>query len=141
MGETEGLLLTVAEVRTETPLIRSIRLARPHGKPSPSWQPGAEVRVCLPSLAGDQAFGVVLKSSGESFLIPPDNSILDVLIEAGRDPLHDCKRGGCGICRVQVIEGGPGNRDYILSDAEKAEGKKMQICVSRSKTPRRVTDL
>jgi vanillate O-demethylase ferredoxin subunit len=91
--------------------------------------------------ATDQPFEVVLKSSGESFLIPPDKSILDVLIEAGKDPLHDCKRGDCGICQVQVVEGVPDHRDYILSDAEKAEGKKMQICVSRSKTPRLVIDL
>lgn len=91
--------------------------------------------------AGDQPFEVVLKSSGESFLIPPGKTILDVLIEAGKDPLHDCKRGDCGICQVQVLEGVPDHRDYILSDAEKAEGKKMQICVSRSKTPRLVIDL
>jgi ferredoxin-NADP reductase len=320
----EGLLLTVTEVRTETPLIRSVRLARPHGEPLPSWQPGAHIRVRLPSgddrsyslinlrndplattrpdayrlgvrledpsqggsrfmhalkpgdqvatlppannfplnpgpqpavliaggigitpiismaaaltaeqrpyrlyyagrsrnqlafvddieslcrdrlvlhtddtaghvldvrglmaslkadepvyccgpramidaaiatakelgweagrlrfelftaaapLAGDQSFEVVLKSSGESFLIPAEKSILDVLIEAGKDPLHDCKRGDCGICQVNVLEGVPDHRDYILSDAEKAEGKKMQICVSRSKTPRLVIDL
>jgi ferredoxin-NADP reductase len=91
--------------------------------------------------ADDTSFEVVLKSNGETFLIPPDKSILDVLIEAGKDPLHDCKRGDCGICQVTVLEGEPDHRDYILSDAEKAEGKLMQICVSRSKTPRLVIDL
>jgi ferredoxin-NADP reductase len=91
--------------------------------------------------SGDQPFEVVLKSTGESFLIPPNKTILDVLIDAGKDPLHDCKRGDCGICQVQVLEGVPDHRDYILSDAEKAEGKKMQICVSRSKTSRLVVDL
>jgi ferredoxin-NADP reductase len=91
--------------------------------------------------SGDQPFEVVLNSTGESFLIPPGKTILDVIIEAGKDPLHDCKRGDCGICQVQVLEGVPDHRDYILTDAEKAEGKKMQICVSRSKTPRLVIDL
>ena len=38
-------------------------------------------------------------------MIPADKTILDVLIEAGEDPLHDCKRGECGICQVGVIEG------------------------------------
>jgi len=323
MTEADGLLLTVTEVRAETPLVRAITLARPHGEPLPSWQPGAHIRVCLPrggdrsyslvnlstdphattrpvayrlgvrledpsqggslfmhglkrgdqvrvlapsnnfplepapqpvvllaggigitpivsmaaalaaegrsyrlyyagrardhlafikeieqlcglrlalhlddmagrvfdvddlfgSLtsepvyccgpramidaavaaaqardwiagrlrfelftaatpqAGDQAFEVVLKSTGESFLIPPGKSILDVLIEAGKDPLHDCKRGDCGICQAQVVEGVPDHRDYILTDSEKAEGTMMQICVSRSKTPRLVIDL
>jgi vanillate O-demethylase ferredoxin subunit len=108
------------------------------------WDKGRlrfELFTTAPPQAGDQAFEVVLKSSGESFLIPPGKSILDVLIEAGKDPLHDCKRGDCGICQVGVLEGVPDHRDYILSDAEKAEGNKMQICVSRSKTARLVIDL
>jgi ferredoxin-NADP reductase len=108
------------------------------------WVEG-RLRFELFTVAGPQAadgpFEVVLKSSGESFLIPPDKTILDVLIEAGKDPLHDCKRGDCGICQVQVLEGVPDHRDYILTDAERAEGTKMQICVSRSKTPRLVIDL
>ena len=93
------------------------------------------------SRAGDQGFEVVLNNSGKSYSIPPGKTILDVLIEAGEDPLHDCKRGDCGICQVAVIEGVPDHRDYILTDAEKASGKLMQICVSRSKSPRLVIDL
>lgn len=92
-------------------------------------------------LAGDQPFEVVLNNSGKTFLIPPDKTILAVLIEAGVDPLHDCQRGDCGICQVSVIEGTPDHRDYILTDAEKKAGKVMQICVSRSKSPRLVLDL
>lgn len=108
------------------------------------WEQGRlrfELFAAAVPRAGDAGFEVVLKSSGESFQIPPDKSILDVLIEAGKDPLHDCKRGDCGICQVTVLEGVPDHRDYILSDTEKAEGKLMQICVSRSKTPRLVIDL
>jgi len=92
-------------------------------------------------VAGDQTFEVVLNNSGKTFRIPPDKTILGVLIEAGEDPMHDCQRGDCGICQVSVIEGTPDHRDYILTDAEKAEGKVMQICVSRSKSPRLVLDL
>ncbi len=108
------------------------------------WEAGRlrfELFTAAAPVAGDAPFEVVLKSSGESFLIPPDKTILDVLIDAGKDPLHDCKRGDCGICQVDVVEGVPDHRDYILTDAEKAEGKKMQICVSRSKSERLVLDL
>jgi vanillate O-demethylase ferredoxin subunit len=108
------------------------------------WEQGRlrfELFAAAAPRADDASFAVVLKSTGESFQIPPDKSILDVLIEAGKDPLHDCKRGDCGICQVGVVEGTPDHRDYILSDAEKAEGKLMQICVSRSKTPKLVIDL
>jgi ferredoxin-NADP reductase len=100
-----------------------------------------EIFAAAVPVAGDQSFEVVLNNSGKTFLIPPDKTILGVLIEAGEDPLHDCQRGDCGICQVNVIEGTPDHRDYILTDTEKAAGKVMQICVSRSKTPRLVFDL
>jgi ferredoxin len=64
-----------------------------------------------------------------------------VLLEAGEDPMHDCKRGDCGICQTSVIEGIPDHRDYILSESEKASNKVMQICISRAKTNRLVLDL
>lgn len=91
--------------------------------------------------AGDVPFEVVLASSGKSYLVPADKSILAVLLEAGVDALYDCQRGDCGICRVGVIEGVPDHRDYILSDSERSAGTLMQICVSRAKTPRLVINL
>ena len=89
----------------------------------------------------DREIEVVLKRSGLTFIVPPDKSILQVLIEEAVDPLYDCQRGECGICQVAVLEGEPDHRDHILSDAERAENKVMQICVSRAKTPRLVIDL
>jgi ferredoxin-NADP reductase len=108
------------------------------------WPPGRlrfEIFAAAEPQAGDTAFEVVLSSSGQSFTIPADKSILDVLIEAGVDPMHDCKRGDCGICQTTVLEGTPDHRDFILTDAERTAGKLMQICVSRAKTPRLVLDL
>ena len=67
--------------------------------------------------------------------------MLDVLIDAGEEPLHDCKRGDCGICQTGVIDGIPDHRDYVLSDAERASNKVMQICVSRAKSKRLVLEL
>ena len=92
-------------------------------------------------MTGDTAIEVVLKRSGLTFTVPPDKSILQVLIEEGIDPLYDCQRGECGICQVAVLEGEVDHRDHILSDTERAENKVMQICVSRAKTPRLVLDL
>jgi vanillate O-demethylase ferredoxin subunit len=123
-----------------TPMIdRAIAVSKQLG-----WVAGRlhfEIFTPVAAKSGDQPFEVLLKGSGESYLVPVGKTILDVLIEAGKDPMHDCKRGDCGICQVSVIEGVPDHRDFILSDAEKAEGKLMQICVSRSKTPRLVIDL
>ena len=90
---------------------------------------------------GDLAFEIELKSSGAIFQIPPDKTIVDVLNEAGLDPLFDCNKGECGVCQVGVLEGEPDHRDFILSEIERAENKLMQICVSRAKSARLVLDL
>ena len=91
--------------------------------------------------ADDASFEVELKSNGRVYEIPPGKTILDVLIDAGEEPLHDCKRGDCGICQTTVIDGIPDHRDYVLSDAERASNKVMQICVSRAKSKRLVLEL
>jgi ferredoxin-NADP reductase len=91
--------------------------------------------------AGDRTFEVVLAQSGKTFNVPADQTVLDCLIEHGCDPLFDCKRGECGVCSTAVIEGDIEHRDYFLSDAEKASGKVMQICISRVRGARLVLDL
>jgi ferredoxin len=93
------------------------------------------------TMAEDTEIEVVLQRSGLTFTVPPDKSILQVLIDEAVDPLFDCQRGECGICQVTVLEGIPDHRDHILSDDERASNKVMQICVSRAKTPRLVLDL
>ncbi len=90
---------------------------------------------------GDTAFEVELASTGEVFTIPPGRSIIDVLEEAGHDLMYDCQRGDCGICQTDVLDGTPDHRDVVLTEAERASGKVMQICVSRAKTARLKLDL
>jgi vanillate O-demethylase ferredoxin subunit len=90
---------------------------------------------------GDESFDIELRASGKTLTVPPGKSIIDVLLEAGLDPLFDCRRGDCGICQTTVIEGIPDHRDVILSDSEKASNTVMQICVSRAKSKKLVLDL
>ena len=109
-----------------------------------NWPQGRlhfEIFTAPEEKTGDASFEVELKSNGHVYEIPAGKTILDVLIEGGEDPMHDCKRGDCGICQTTVIEGIPDHRDYILSDSEKASNKVMQICVSRAKSKRLVLDL
>lgn len=89
----------------------------------------------------DTAFEVEIQSSGEVFVIPPGQSIIDVLGTAGKDILYDCQRGDCGICQTNVISGIPDHRDVVLSEADRKQGHVMQICVSRAKSARLVLDL
>jgi vanillate O-demethylase ferredoxin subunit len=91
--------------------------------------------------SGDAAFEVEVHSTGQVVTVAPDQTIIQALEDAGIDVMYDCQRGDCGICQTDVISGTPDHRDVVLSDAEKASGKVMQICVSRAKSARLVLDL
>lgn len=86
-------------------------------------------------------FEVVCQRSGSNFEITSDQSILEVLEEKGIPILGSCYEGVCGTCEARVLEGTPDHRDSVLTDAEKAAGEVMLICVSRSCTERLVLDL
>ncbi|MGU7784790.1 PDR/VanB family oxidoreductase [Burkholderia sp. PU8-34] len=91
--------------------------------------------------AGDTAFEVELKSSGTVLTVPEDQSVLDTLLAHGADVMYDCRSGYCGLCTVRVCGGEVEHRDTYLSDADKAGGNVMQVCVSRCTRGRLVLDL
>ena len=86
-------------------------------------------------------FEVVCQRSGVSFEITSDQSILEVLEEKGIPILGSCYEGVCGTCEARVLKGTPDHRDSVLSEAERAAGEVMLVCVSRSRTERLVLDL
>ncbi len=116
-------------------------LANANARGWPQAQLHFEVFTSPAEEAGDRAFEVVLAQSGRTLQVGAHQTVLDCLIVAGCDPMFDCKRGECGVCSAVVLEGEVDHRDYFLSDAEKASGKVMQICVSRARGPRLVLDL
>jgi vanillate O-demethylase ferredoxin subunit len=52
----------------------------------------------------------------------------------------DSTRGAWGVGAPPVIAGAVDHRDNCLSEAEKAEGKTIHICISRAKGARLVLD-
>lgn len=121
-------------------LFYSVAPAPADAKPAAVPPPAAPAAVPA-AASGDGTFEVVIKSSGKSYIVPPDKTIVDVLEAAGVDVMHDCKKGECGVCSVGVLEGIVDHRDIILSEAERASNKTMQICISRAKSARIVLDL
>ena len=71
----------------------------------------------------------------------PDQTILEVVDEAGIYVLSNCEEGTCGTCLTKVLDGIPDHRDSILNDEEHAANDQMTICVSRCLTRRLVLDL
>lgn len=90
----------------------------------------------------EQPFEVTILNRDLSILVPPDKSLLDAMAEAGVDMIHDCRRGECGLCAVDLVEvdGQIDHRDVFFSDDEKREGKRMCACVSRIAGGRAVID-
>lgn len=83
--------------------------------------------------AGDAPFEVELAQSGKTFTVGARQTLLEALTAHGCDPLFDCQRGECGVCAVPVMSGDIEHRDHVLTAREKAEGRVIQVCVSRAR--------
>ena len=90
---------------------------------------------------GDKPFTVKLKSTGDEYQIPVDQTISQVLEDAGVFVPLSCESGVCGTCLVDVISGEPDHRDLYMSDDEHAANRQITVCCSRSKTPLLEIDL
>jgi vanillate O-demethylase ferredoxin subunit len=76
---------------------------------------------------------VEVPRQGLRFEVPADRSLLDVLEAHGVQALHDCRRGECGLCAVDIVsvQGTVDHRDVFFSPHEKATNQRLCACVSR----------
>lgn len=81
----------------------------------------------------EHGFEVELTDSELTLSIRPDQTLHQALIDAGIDIACDCKEGLCGSCEATVTAGDIDHRDRVLSQTERAEGKRMMTCCSRAK--------
>ncbi|MDR3367566.1 PDR/VanB family oxidoreductase [Rhodoferax sp.] len=87
------------------------------------------------------AFEVILKRTGDIYVIPPERSVASVLVEAGVDIALSCEAGICGTCVTSVLEGTPDHRDSFLTDEERGKNDRFTPCCSRACSTRLVIDL
>jgi len=87
----------------------------------------------------DEEFQVTVSSTGATYSIPADKSIVDVLREHGIDVDTSCEAGTCGTCKTHYLEGEPDHNDFVLTDAEQKEW--VMICCARSKSQNIILDL
>lgn len=114
-----------------------VHLERFAAAPSASAAPGAPA---APAAALDH-FDVVLARSGRTVQVAPGQSILASLLAAGVQAPYSCREGYCGTCETRVLDGVPAHADSVLSAAERAAGRSLMICCSRSQTSTLVLEL
>lgn len=80
-----------------------------------------------------EAFRIRIPRLDRVIEVPPNRTMLEVLESAGVQMIHDCRRGECGICALDIVsvEGIVDHRDVFFSDEEKAGNAKLCTCVSR----------
>jgi ferredoxin-NADP reductase len=89
----------------------------------------------------DGTIEVELARSGVTILVPPGQSILDAVREAGIPANSSCEQGTCGACEVKVLEGEPDHFDAVLTPKERKNGDRMMICCSGALSRRLVLDI
>jgi ferredoxin-NADP reductase len=81
----------------------------------------------------NERFLVRVDDYGVEVEVPENRSMLEALRAEGVEVMYDCLRGECGLCAVDVLAADcqMDHRDVFLSEAERAEQRKICTCVSR----------
>jgi len=78
------------------------------------------------------AFTIELARTGITLNVGANETILEVLDANDIPAAFSCEQGVCGTCVTKVIDGVPEHRDSFLSQKQRASGKQMCLCVSRT---------
>ncbi len=84
-------------------------------------------------------FEVRIASTGATFFVPAEKSIVQVLADNGIEVETSCESGLCGTCITRYLEGDIDHRDMVLDDDEQSEY--LTVCCSRAKGALLVLDL
>ena len=74
---------------------------------------------------------VTVRPSGHEFLVEGRANLLQSGLHSGLKLNYGCSDGSCGMCKVRVISGEvvrTQNFNYLLSEAEKAQGYTLMCC-------------
>lgn len=71
----------------------------------------------------EPCFEVTIADTGESYLCRPPNHLLGAMVTLGRRGIPSgCHGGGCGVCKVKVLDGryrtAAMSREHISADEE-----------------------
>ena len=78
-----------------------------------------------------EKFSIVIEDSGEEFTCPPQRNVLKAMEQLGRKGIPvGCRGGGCGVCRVQVINGGRYHTGKMSREQVPIEDEQQGICLA-----------
>jgi len=99
----------------------------------------APVNESSVEVAPVDGFVAEIASTGEKLHVAPEQSLAEVLQQAGYPVETSCLSGLCGTCKIGYLAGEVDHQDFILDDSEK--GGYMTACVSRAKGALLLLDL
>ena len=88
-------------------------------------------RFAAPPVIDGTTFTATAASTGATFAVHPEETLLSALQRSGVAAPYSCQQGFCGTCRTHVLDGVVQHRDSLLTDPERAAGM-MLTCVSRA---------
>lgn len=91
--------------------------------------------------ANDGSFEVQIASSGKTYTVAKDQSVVQALAAHDIEILTSCEQGVCGTCITRVLQGECDHRDLYFTDEEKAANDQFTPCCSRAKGKLLVLDL
>lgn len=78
---------------------------------------------------------IIVQPSGAEIFISPDDTVLAGLQKAGYACTVGCRRGGCGICKVDVLEGSFTYNRRVADSVITAEERTDGTCLSCRAVP------
>tara|TARA_R110000765_G_scaffold422866_1_gene531023 strand:+ start:187 stop:459 length:273 start_codon:yes stop_codon:yes gene_type:complete len=88
----------------------------------------------------DIEFNIRIASTGDTFIVPTNKTILDVLWENGIEKDFGCGAGMCNTCTTTYLEGTVEHKDLLFSE-EIDHTTQLTVCISRATSDLLVLDL
>lgn len=82
-----------------------------------------------------------IASTGKSYAISLDKTIIQVRKNNGIDILASCEQGGCETRILRILEGEPGHQEMYFTNEEHAKNDQFTPCCSRARSNVLVLDL
>lgn len=121
------------------PMLDALTVATAH------WAPGSvrmeRFKGAEVPASERQPFELTLQRAGLNTTVSAHESVLDAMERLGVDFPWSCREGICGTCEAPVLEGDVQHLDYVLTPEERAEQRRMMVCVSRCGGGRLVLDI